>query len=83
LGIVNQSGNIIIGESIFKKCPVDGWTCLSGGKMMKKLVYIVGILVLFYFAFHSRQFQQKTDNFIKQNEAHEQKRLDEFLSNQN
>ncbi len=56
---------------------------LSGGKMMRKLVYIVGIMVLFYFAFHSRQFQQKTDDFIKQNQAHEQKRLDDFLKNKN
>ena len=55
----------------------------SGGKMMKKLVYIVGILVLFYFAFHSRTLQHKADNFIEQNEAREQKLLDNFLSNQN
>ncbi len=53
----------------------------SEGKMMKKLAYIVGILVLFYFAFHSSQFQQKTENFIEQNRAQEQKRLDDFLSN--
>jgi arginine exporter protein ArgO len=55
----------------------------SGGKMMKNLVYIVGILVLFYFAFQSMQLQQHADNFIEHNQAREQKLLDDFLSNKN
>lgn len=48
---------------------------------MKKMVYVVGILVLLYFAIQSMGLQDRANNFVEQNQAHAEKQLQDFLSN--
>jgi len=51
------------------------------GKKMKKLVLIVGILALLYLAFQSSGLQDHANRFVEQNQAHEEQKLQNFLSN--
>ena len=47
---------------------------------MKKVVLVIGIIVLLMVVLRSKALQSKADRFIKSYQNHEQKQIQNFLS---
>jgi hypothetical protein len=47
---------------------------------MKKIVIVIGIVILLLFMIRSKALQSGADRFMKSNESHEQKQIQDFLS---
>ncbi|MHC4060167.1 MAG: hypothetical protein ACYS8I_15290 [Planctomycetota bacterium] len=47
---------------------------------MKKVLIVVGIIILLILVFRSRAVHNRADRFIESNETHERKLIRDFLS---
>lgn len=66
----------------FRHCVSDecGLFEVDGGREMKKIVIVIGIVILLLFMIRSKALQSGADRFMKSNESHEQKQIQDFLS---
>jgi len=52
----------------------------NGGMEMKKVILVIGIVVLLLVVLRSKALQGHADKFIKSYQSHEQKQIHDFLS---